>query len=139
MRTTAADPGIESVAQPRTNAEIRQWYNDRIAVIPLLDKQWQQQSLSAEERARRAHEIRHDARIQARAFMQNKQEVAVLQARDQEKYGNPDGPTFDQLVAQNREKGLQGDAVYDAIVGSANRTDAAYNRKHDVKSKRPPP
>lgn len=126
---TAAD----TVQQPRTNAEIRQWYNDRVAVIPLLDRQWQRQGLGAEERARRAYEIRHEARIQARAYMQNKQEVAVLRARDREKYGNPDGPTFDQLVAQNRGQGLDGDAAYEAIVGSANRTDAGYNGKYGVK------
>lgn len=129
----------EAARQPRTNAEIRQWYNDQIAVIPWLDRQWQQHGLSAEERAQRAHQIRHDARVQARAYMQNKQEVAVLRARDREKYGNPDGPTFDQLVAQNREKGLQGDAVFEAIVGSANRTDPGYNQKHGVKPASLPP
>ncbi|PWC54732.1 hypothetical protein [Azospirillum sp. TSO22-1] len=128
-QSTAAD----AVQYPQTNAEIRQWYNDRVAVIPLLDGQWQRQGLGAEERARRAYEIRHEARIEARAYMRNKQEVAVLRARDREKYGNPDGPTFDQLVAQNREKGLQGDAAYEAIVGSANRTDAGYNKTYGVK------
>lgn len=129
----------ESAAQPRSNAEIRQWYNDRVAVIPLLDQQWRRQALNAEERARRAYEIRHGARIQARAFMQNKREVADLQARDREKYGNPDGPTFDQLVAQGRDKGLSGDAAYEAIVGSANRTDAGYNQQFGVKPASPPP
>lgn len=131
--------GTESVTQPRSNAEIRQWYNDRVAVIPLLDQQWRRQALSAEERARRAYEIRHDARVQARAFMQNKREVADLRARDREKYGNPDGPTFEQLVAQGRAKGLSDDAAYEAIVGSANRTDAGYNRQHRVKPGSSPP
>ena len=118
---------------PKTNAEIRQWYNDQVAVIPARDQEWQKQGISAEERARRAHEIRHHARIQARAYMQDKREVADLQARDQEKYGNPDGPTFDYLVKKNQEKGLQGDAVYEDIIGSSNRTNAEYNSKFNVK------
>jgi hypothetical protein len=114
---------------PQTNAEIRQWYNDQVAVIPALDQQWQRQGLSAEERARKAHELRHQARLKARDFMPDPREVADLQARDREKYGNPDGPTFEQLVAKNREQGLTGDEVYEKIIGSANRTDRAYNEK----------
>ena len=134
-----ARAAADALQYPRTNAEIRQWYNDRVAVIPLLDRQAQRQELSAEERARRAYEIRHEARIQARAYMRNKQDVAVLRARDREKYGNPDGPTFDQLVARNRKAGLRGDAVYEAIVGSAGWTDPAYNARHEVKPASPPP
>ena len=65
--------------------------------------------------------------------MQNKQEVIDLQARDQEKYGNPDGPTFDYLVEKNRKKGLEGDAVYEDIIGSSNRTNQEYNEKFGVK------
>lgn len=122
----------QSAVQPRTNAEIRQWYNDQVAAIPSLDIQWRQQGLSAEDRARRAHAIRHDARIKAREFMPDKAEVQMLRARDQEKYGNPDGPGFEDLVARNREKGLTGDAVYDDIVGSSNRTDRATNEKFGV-------
>ena len=117
---------------PHSNAEIRQWYNDQVAVIPELDRQWIKQGLSAEQRASKAQEIRHHARIQARAYMQDKAEVADLQKRDKEKYGNPDGPTFAYLVQQNRNKGLKGDAVFEDIIGSANRTNAEYNAKFMV-------
>ena len=121
----------ETVA--KTNAEIRQWYNDEVSKIPALNEQWLAEGIGAEERAKRAHEIRHHARVAARAMMQNKQEVADLQARDQEKYGNPDGPTFQYLVEKNRSKGLQGDAVYEDIIGSSNRTNREYNEKFGVK------
>jgi hemophore-related protein len=122
-----------TVAQvPRTNAEIRQWYNDQVAVIPQLNEGWLQQGLSADERARLAADIRHSARLQARNFMQDKQEVADLQARDLEKYGNPDGPTFEQLVEKNIKDGLQGDAVYEAIISSSNRTSQEYNQKFGI-------
>jgi len=137
-----ADVAQESVATPQTtapvqavksNEEIRQWYNDAVAVIPTLNEQWKKDGLSAEERAKKAQEIRHHARVEARSMMQNKQEVAELQARDQEKYGNPDGPTFEFLVEKNRLKGLQGDAMYEDIVGSSNRTNKEYNEKYGVK------
>lgn len=144
----AAEPGAAlaavsaapaAVNLPQTNAEIRQWYNDQVAVIPALNEQWVNEGLSAEERARRAHEIRHNARLQAREFMPDKQEVADLQARDLQKYGNPDGPTFDQLVEANRAKGMTGDAVYEAIINSSNRTNAEYNQRFGVTPSPPSP
>ncbi|OQW95111.1 MAG: hypothetical protein BWK79_03530 [Beggiatoa sp. IS2] len=117
----------------KTNEEIRQWYNDEVGKIPSLNEKWLSEGINAEERAKRAHEIRHNARLGARAMMQNKQEVTDLQARDQEKYGNPDGPTFEYLVEKNRQKSLQGDAVYEDIIGSSNRTNREYNEKFGVK------
>ncbi len=113
---------------PASNADIRQWYNDQVATIAVLDKQWQQQGINPEQRARRAYAIRHDARLKAREFMRDKAEVALLQARDQAKYGNPDGPDFDYLVAQNHKKGLHGDDAYLAIIGSAERTNTDVNK-----------
>ena len=89
---------------PKTNAEIRQWYNDQVAPITRLNETWMKEGLSA-ERAKRAYELRHSARIKARAMMQIEEEVTQLQRRDMEKYGNPDGPTFDYLVQKNREAG----------------------------------
>lgn len=129
-----ATPQTTAPAQAvKTNEEIRQWYNDTVDKIPALNEQWKKEGLSAEERAKKAQEIRHHARIEARSMMQNKQEVAELQARDKEKYGNPDGPTFEYLVEKNRLKGLQGDAVYEDIIGSSNRTNKEYNEKYGVK------
>lgn len=118
---------------PVTNAEIRQWYNDQVAKIPEENDKWIQQGLSTERRARNAYEIRHHARLEARRFMRDKKEVALLQARDQEKYGNPDGPTFAQLVESSRKKGLSDEAAHQEIIGSANRTNEEYNKKFDVK------
>lgn len=139
----AGEPAVvqdgSAARQAMTNPQIRQWYNDQVSVIPALDAQWIAQGLSAEDRARKAHDIRHAARLKAREFMQNKQEVADLQERDLAKYGNPDGPTFDFLVEKNRAQGMTGDAAYQAIIGSANRTDPAYNQRNGVKPSGPTP
>lgn len=46
--------------------------------------------------------------------MTDKDAVKKLQERDMKTYGNPNGPTFDYLVETSRQKGLQGDQVYEA-------------------------
>lgn len=131
--TSPEMPSPSAEKPAKTNEEIRQWYNDTVSKIPALNSQWKKEGLSAEERAKKAHEIRHHARVEARSMMQNKQEVAELQARDKEKYGNPDGPTFEFLVEKNRLKGFQGDDLYEDIIGSSNRTNKEYNEKYGVK------
>jgi len=114
------------------NTEIRAHYNAMIANIPQLDQQWIEAGLSAEQRAQKAHHIRHNARITCRAMMGNADEIKDLQERDTKKYGNPDGPTFEYLVAKAKKDGLTGDAVYEAIIGSANRSNAEVNKKFGV-------
>ncbi|MDM8516058.1 hypothetical protein QUF76_07660 [Desulfobacterales bacterium HSG16] len=124
-------------AVPRTNAEIRQWYNDQVGVISNLNEQWVKEGVSLEKRAHRAYEIRHKARIGARAMMKDKMEVTMLEKRDMKKYGNPDGPTFKYLVEKNRKKGMSQDESYEAIIGSSKRTNSKYNKKYGVEKKDP--
>ena len=66
-------------------------------------------------------------------MMTSPEEVDDLRRRDQEKYGNPDGPTFEQLVESAKKKGVTGDAVHEGIVGSSQRTDEATNAAHGIK------
>jgi hypothetical protein len=110
-----------------TNGDIRAFYLRTVATIGPSNERWKQENVPAEERARRAFQVRHDARMTARAMMKDPAEVKLLQKRDQEKYGSPDGPSFDSLVARQKAKGVTGDAVYEAIVASAQHTDGAVN------------
>lgn len=126
--TVTAAPGCRGDDREETSdAEIRSWYNERVATIPAQNQGWIAEGLSAEQRARRAYEIRHQARIEARERMSNRREVAGLRARDRLKYGDPDGPSFEYLVEKNRERGLEGDAVYEAIIESAAQTNEVVN------------
>jgi hypothetical protein len=109
------------------NGEIRRAYLAMVAAIGPANERWKQENVPAEERARRAYQMRKDARLLARAMMKDPAEVALLRKRDVEKYGTPDGPTLDWLVEKERKKGLSGDAVWEAIVESAQRTDRAVN------------
>jgi len=116
----------------KTNAEVRQWYLTQVARIPELNEQWIQQGLSAQARAEAAWRIRHDARLVARAMMADPVEVELLRARDLAKYGHPDGPAFEFLVEQCRKAGLEGEAVYEAIIDGSYRTNVAVDKRLDL-------
>ncbi len=111
-----------------TDRQVRQFYLERVATIAGRDQQLRTEGASAEVRARAAYQARHDARMTARAMMQDQEAVKGLEARDRVKYSNPDGPTFEYLVERARAKGLVDDASFESIVESAQQTDEATNR-----------
>jgi hypothetical protein len=115
-----------------TNREIRAWYQKRIAPIAGLNLEWIAAGVALEERAYRAWQIRHDARLEARSMMENPEEVEDLQERDRRLYGNPDGPTFDQLVQENRMRGLVGDQVYERIISGSQATSRTVDKLFEV-------
>lgn len=110
-----------------SNADVRAFYLRRVAEIGPANEAWKKENVPAEERAKRAFQMRHDARVLARAMMSDAAQVEALKKRDTEKYGTPDGPTFEWLVERNKKKGLAGDAIYEAIVESAQQTNSAVN------------
>lgn len=113
-----------------TDQEIRSYYLEITASIPSLNEGWKKSGLNAEKRAHLAYEIRHNARLTSRAMMADQDYVQnELRPRDMQKYGNPDGPTFEWLVEKEAAGGLMGDARYEAIVTSSQRTDKATNQK----------
>lgn len=128
LPTSSAEAvSLKATGNAWTNAEVRAHYLVLVAAIGPANEAWKREGLGAEERARRAYQVRHDARITCRAMMTDPHQITVLEQRDQEKYGHPDGPRFDELVALERSHGLTGDAVFEAIVASAQRTNSAVN------------
>jgi len=111
------------------NAQVRDWYNLQVAQIPAMNKAWLSEGIRAEERARRAWKIRHDARMAARQLMEDPKQIEELRNRDSEKYGNPDGPSFDYLVQKASKSGLTGDEIYEAIIQGSSTTNADVNRR----------
>lgn len=63
--------------------------------------------------------MRQNAGRRGREVENRRRDVEDLQARDLELYGNPDGPTFEQLVAEAKAEGLSGDDVYRHIIDCA--------------------
>ncbi len=133
-KTPAEAVALKEAGSRWTNCEVRVYYNELVNGIAEVDAAMKQQGRSAEERAHAAFDIRHNARVTARAMMENEAEVALLRARDQEKYGNPDGPTFAYLVEKNRAGGAEGDAVYTAIIESSQRTDEKVNEECGIQT-----
>jgi hypothetical protein len=142
----AAKPFPDSLAQVEelreqgvswTNQEVRLHYNRIVGTIGPANERWKQEGLPTEERARRAYTMRHDARLLTRAMMSDAKEVEELRTRDLETYGNPDGPTFEQLVERQRSKGVSGDAVYQAIIDSSQRTNEAVNKRFGLQGSSP--
>ena len=118
-----------------SNAAVRLWYLKRVALTPILNQLWLAMGMTAEQRARAAYDYRHQARIQARAMMADRVALKRLRARDTKKYGNPDGPTFEWLVKKHKAQGSRGDAIYEAIIRGASKTDPKTNRRFGVTSK----
>jgi hypothetical protein len=110
-----------------SNVQVREHYLRMVARIGASNDDWKKQGLKAEDRAKKAFQMRYEARLICRAMMTDKELLEALRARDQRKFGHPDGPTFDELVKHEEKKGLKGDAVFEAIVASAQRTDAIVN------------
>ena len=113
---------------PKTDCEVRDWYNYQVVAIPAINQRWIKEGLSAQERAKRAFAIRHEARINARYMMPDQTEVKTLQARDQQKYGNSDGPSFNYLLDKLHAKGESDAQAYAEIIQSSSRTDDGYNQ-----------
>jgi len=61
-------------------------------------------------------------------MMADKREREQLRARDLKKFGSPDGPSFEFLIARLKHAGLEGDAAYEAIIDGSYRTDMAIDR-----------
>ncbi len=111
-----------------TNREIRSWYLREVAKIAALDREWQDRGDSLEVRARQAWQRRRDLRLQARAMMEAPADLELLRARDFQRYGNPDGPTFEDLVERFRASGLSLADACEAILRGALSTDESVNK-----------
>lgn len=111
-----------------TNAQIRARYVCEAQRIGRDNEQWKASGLSALDRAHKAYDLRHNARLVARAMMPDPAEVKALQDRDMTRYGTPDGPSFEWLMKREAERGVAGDEAYENIVKSAQRTDEATSR-----------
>jgi hypothetical protein len=122
-----------SIGKKKTNRELREWYSEELARIRILNQEWIEMGFSVQERAYKAWEIRHNARLKARTMMNSQVEIRLLQNRDLAKYGNPDGPTFDFLVEKHKKTGLVGDEIYEAIIASSMKVDTGVNKRLGLK------
>ncbi|GCL40030.1 hypothetical protein SR1949_51640 [Sphaerospermopsis reniformis] len=114
-----------------TNEEIRNQYNKQVSegISKLEADIKRQKRIPNMTDAKKAWEIRHQARIDARAKMKAS-EAMKLRARDMKKYGHPNGPTFSYEVEKARSKG-KGD-VPKSIINSGKRTNEKWNNPRSI-------
>jgi hypothetical protein len=112
---------------PKSDCQIRIWYNFQVLAIPKLNEYWITKEITLKERAYKAYNLRHNARIHARFMMLDQKEVAVLQKRDLDKYANPDGPTFEYLLQKNQDKDKSLEQAYESIIQSSSKTNNRHN------------
>ena len=67
-------------------------------------------------------------------MMEDPAEIEALGRRDFRLYGSRDGPTFDQLVKESRQRGYQGNEVYERIIRGAQTPNREVNKLFDVKT-----
>jgi hypothetical protein len=65
-------------------------------------------------------------------MMENTAEIEDLRERDRRLYGNPDGPTFDQLVEENYRRGLQQNEAYERIISGSQTINQEVNKRLDL-------
>ena len=98
------------------NIEARKWYLKQEAEIPnRIDK-----SLSLENQAKQAFNLRNQYRTQARELMADRELAESL-------YNSDPNLTWEQIIQKQIDKGKTGDEIYKAIIDSSQRSRKSVN------------
>lgn len=100
-----------------SNVKTRKWYLEQEAKIPdMIDK-----SLSLEEQAKQAFNLRNKFRTQARELMADRKLAESLYKTDPNR-------TWEQMIQRQLDKGLTGDDIYKEIITSSQRSRKSVNK-----------
>ncbi len=93
---------------------------EQIKGVTSLNDDWIASGIPLAERARRAFEVRHRARMATRDQMQSGEEGERQTGQEEiNEHGASDDASFEQLVEQHRAAGMTLDQAYEAIIGRA--------------------
>ena len=113
---------IEPQKYSLSNVEARKWYLEQEAKIPgMIDS-----SLSLEEQAKQAFNLRNKFRTEARELMADRATAKSL-------YKTDPNWSWEKIVQKQVEKGLSGDDIYKEIIASSQRSRDAVNKSLGVK------
>ena len=100
-----------------SNLDARKWYLRQETTIPgRIDK-----NLSLEDQAKQAFEWRNRIRTRARELMMDRKTAEGLNITDPNQ-------TWEQMVQKKMDRGLSGDAIYQAILESSTHSRPEVNR-----------
>ncbi|MFA1744136.1 hypothetical protein ACDQ58_03915, partial [Fusobacterium animalis] len=113
---------VETHKYSLSNVEARKWYLEQEAKIPdMIDS-----SLSLEEQAKQAFNLRNKFRTEARELM-------AVRATAESLYKTDPNWSWEKIVQKQVEKGLSGDDIYKEIIASSQRSRDAVNKSLGVK------
>ena len=113
---------VEPQKYSLSNVEARKWYLEQEAKIPdMIDS-----SLSLEEQAKQAFNLRNKFRTEARELMADRATAESL-------YKTDPNWSWEKIVQKQVEKGLSGDDIYKEIIASSQRSRDAVNKSLGVK------
>lgn len=104
--------GYDVPVEGKTDSETFDWYNVQVGQIPAQNQQWLAEGLDAKARARRAWAIYDQAQVDAERMARNRIGATQRRMRNRAKYGT----SFEDMVERQRKRGLEGDAIYEAII-----------------------
>lgn len=117
--STSSGPGSTGGTPTDDQIRLRQQYLDRVQQMHDTEATMRQQGASDEQIARKLVDDRNAAKVIVRS-QQDPALTAQQEARNLQKYGNPVGPTADQL--------LQKYGSWEEVIKAAYRTDPETNR-----------
>lgn len=106
--------GIEKFSL--SNVDARKWYLQKEADIPKLINK----NLSLEEQAKHAFELRNKFRKEARELMSDRKLADELNI-------NEKNMTWEEIIEKTKNKGYEGDEVYNEIINSSQRSRKSVN------------
>ena len=113
---------VETQKYSLSNVEARKWYLEQETKIPgMIDS-----SLSLEEQAKQAFNLRNKFRTEARELMADRATAESL-------YKTDPNWSWEKIVQKQVEKGLSGDDIYKEIIASSQRSRDAINKSLGVK------
>lgn len=129
---TSSDPVVcairEMTPEERAEArEVRMRYHELLDQMEQVEQQMRDEGRSDEEIARVLVNMRNEAKDITRAGM-SPEAVALLEARNMVKYGNPLGPTADQQFARY--------GSWDKVIDAATRSSAAVDEELGLEPRR---
>ncbi|MEL6498013.1 MAG: transglutaminase domain-containing protein [Planctomycetota bacterium] len=114
--------------QYATRVDVRASYKRSLAEIQNEVVQMQNSGASLQTQARYVHHRRNALKMRAQEEL-GLIDRSAARARNRVKYGNPEGPTFEQMLTKARDDyGLVGDDAYRFVIGSGQRSNTGINR-----------
>ncbi len=113
----------------RSNHQARAYVKGRKAELREAQAARERSGMSLDERARMAHAERAEMNQTAQEMMFWEGDVQQIRLRQQKEYGNPNGPTYEQLLQQKIRNGSTPNEARREIIDGASKGNPLADKK----------